>query len=345
MKSKNTMNFRVGLFVLITVITLATFIFFLSGEQSYFEKSYRLETSFANTAGLLKGASVRLSGVRIGTVTDINFAEKPVEGNAINVTMKVNREGMQRLSPDAKATIRTEGLLGDKYIDVLQGKKQPLTALPDTLRIEAQNPMEFTSIIGRSGDLLTNVISISESLDKIVKAIGAGENLENINKTIASVRSSSETLQRTLEAIEDGDGLLHTMIYTPKDESGEKTDENVLVKLNKATTKLDNLLNNVNNGDGALHTLIYDKELKDEVNNTISNINEASGELRETLTNFREISEMLRGGEGTLGALLIDPSVYDSLKGVLGEAERSRFVRATVKLLVEKEKARQDDLK
>jgi phospholipid/cholesterol/gamma-HCH transport system substrate-binding protein len=48
---------------------------------------------------------------------------------------------------------------------------------------------------------------------------------------------------------------------------------------------------------------------------------------------------MLKGGEGTLGALLIDPSVYDSLKGLLGEAQRSRFVRAAVKYFVEQEKA------
>ncbi len=65
-------------------------------------------------------------------------------------------------------------------------------------------------------------------------------------------------------------------------------------------------------------------------------------ELKETMSNFREISEMLKGGEGTLGALLIDPSVYDSLKGILGEAQRSRFVRAAVKYFTEQEKANQE---
>ena len=338
MKNQKAINFRVGLFVLIAVGIFSMILFFLSGEQSYFEKSYTLKTSFKNTAGLIKGAAVRLSGVRIGAVIDLGFAQDPVGDKVINVTMQINRERMSRLNPDAKATIKTEGLLGDKFIEVLPGQEPPLAVLPDSLSIRSQTPIEFASIIGQSGDLITNVISISKSLDKIVKGIGEGENLENINKTIASVKASSEALQKNMEAIEKGNGILHTMIYGPKDKSGGQVDENTLLKLNKTVTKLDKLLNQINEGDGTLHALLYDKKLTGEVDTTLSNLSVASGELQETMANFKEISDMLRGGEGTLGALIIDPSIYDNLKGILGEAERSKFVRAAVRYLVDQEK-------
>lgn len=324
MKNQKAINFRVGLFVLIAVGIFSMILFFLSGEQSYFEKSYTLKTSFKNTAGLIEGAAVRLSGVRIGAVIDLGFAQDPVGDNVINVTMQINKEGMSRLNPDAKATIRTEGLLGDKFVEVLPGQEPPLAVLPDSLSIRNQTPIEFASIIGQSGDLITNVISISKSLDKIVKGIGEGKNLENINKTIASVKASSEALQKTMEAIEKGNGILHTMIYGLKDKSGGQVDENTLLKLNKTVTKLDKLLNQINEGDGTLHALLYDKKL--------------TGEVQKTMANFKEISDMLRGGEGTLGALIIDPSIYDNLKGILGEAERSKFVRAAVRYLVDQEK-------
>lgn len=343
MKNQKAVNFRVGLFVLIAASIFVLVIFFLSGEQSYFEKSYTLETSFKNTAGLIKGASVRLSGVRIGSVTNIDFASEPVGQKVINVKMQVNREGMERLSPDATATIKTEGLLGDKFIEIIPGEQPPIAVIPETMHIESQTPVAFDTIIGQSGDLLSNIISISESLDKIVKGIGEGKNLDNINKTIASVKSSSEALQRNMEAIEKGNGILNTMIYGPRDRAGNKIDQNTLVKLNNTVSKLDKLLDEINNGDGTIHALVYDKELTGDVDGTIANINTASNELRETMANFREISEMLRGGEGTLGALLIDPSVYDSLKGVLGEAERSRFVRAAVRYLVDQEKENKAD--
>lgn len=352
MRNQKVLNFRVGLFVLITVSLFILIVFFLSGEQRFFEKSYTLTTSFANTAGLIKGAAVRLSGVRIGVVTDMYFAQKPVGDKVIDVSMKVNKEGMRRLNPDAKATIRTEGLLGDKYIEILPGKEEPLAKLPDTMAIESQTPIEFSSIIGQSGDLLSNIINISESLDKIVKAFGKEENIKNINQTIASVKASSEAIQKNLEAIEHNDGILNTMIYGPKDPSGKKIDENTLIKLNKTIAKMDRVLDEINKGDGTLHALIYDKQLTDDIDDTFSNIKTASGklngengvmtELQETMSNFREISEMLSGGEGTLGALLIDPSVYDSLKGILGEADRSKFVRAAVRYLIDQEKASQD---
>ena len=146
MRNQRVLNFRVGLFVLITVSLFVLILFFLTGERRFFEKSYTLNTSFANTAGLIKGAAVRLSGVRIGEVTDIEFAPKPTPDKVIMVTMKVNRDGMSRLNPDAKATIRTEGLLGDKYIEIIPGQEPPLAHLPDSLEIESQTPIEFASI-------------------------------------------------------------------------------------------------------------------------------------------------------------------------------------------------------
>ena len=90
----------------------------------------------------------------------------------------------------------------------------------------------------------------------------------------------------------------------------------------RQVSKLDQLLNKVNKG---------------EIDVTLANLTVASAELKDTLANFNEISEMLRGGEGTLGALIIDPSIYDNLKGILGEAERSKFVRAAVRYLVDQE--------
>ncbi|MGH7890789.1 MAG: MlaD family protein [Thermodesulfobacteriota bacterium] len=352
MRNQRVLNFRVGLFVLITLSLFVLILFFLTGEQRFYEKSYTLTTSFTNTAGLIKGAAVRLSGVRIGAVTDIEFTPNPVGDKVIMVRMKISRDGMSRINPDAKATIRTEGLLGDKFIEVIPGVEKPMAKLPDSLDIESQTPIEFASIIGQSGDLLANIISISESLDKIVKAFGQEENINNISKTLASLRASSEAIQKNLEAIEHNDGILNTMIYGEKNKSG-KTEENALIKLNKAITKLDSMLNQIDKGDGALHDLVYNKELSNDLNSTVANLKNATAnlngqdgvitELKETMSNFREISEMLKGGEGTLGALLIDPSVYDSLKGILGEAERSRFVRAAVKYFIEQEKAGQSD--
>lgn len=302
-KSHTSLYIKVGLFVFISIIIFFLGVFIISGEKNFFEKKYVVDSYFNNTAGLLPGAYVRLSGVRIGTVTDIKFPDIE-QKNIIDVSMEVSREGMERISPDSKATIRTEGLLGAKYIEIVSGKEPPPTKIPDKIRIESYTPPELQEILGQSEELLTNIIRISENLNEIVKVFGNEDNLKNINLTMKSMRHSSETLQGILSNIENREGALHTLIYSDKFASDMKSS---VSNINSATRQI-----------AAKDGLI--------------------SQLAETSSNLNEITKMLKGGEGTLGALLIDPTVYDSLKGLLGEAERSRFVRASVQYMVEKSK-------
>ena len=119
MRDQRILNLKVGIFVLLSLVIFLVFIFALGGESGLFKRTYKVQTSFTNTAGLSQGAAVRLSGVLIGSVKEIQFPENP-DDNFIKVLMEVNEEGIRRIGPDAIATIRTEGLLGDKYIEIIR---------------------------------------------------------------------------------------------------------------------------------------------------------------------------------------------------------------------------------
>ncbi len=351
MIDQRALKLKVGLFVLTTLVALIFIILVFGGDKTFFKKTYKLNTSFTNTAGLNQGAAVRLSGVRIGSVKEIEFPSSP-DIYHINVVMDVREEGMRRISPDSVATIQTEGLLGDKYIEIIRGKKESPKDIRNNMQIKSYTPPQFQQLIGQSGQLIDNIIKISQSLEKIVKAFGREENIENINKTISSISKSAEALEKSLVAVETQPGVLHSLIYGRRDGSGRGFDEDTLVKIDDAMTKLNELIGRIQTGPGVVHELIFDKKLTEELNNTFANISSASNEfsgedgiaaeLKETAINFREISEMLKGGEGTIGALLVDPTVYDNLKGVLGQADRSKFVRAAVKYLLD-EKAKNSD--
>ncbi len=343
---QRALKLKVGFFVLVTFIILVIFVFIFGGDKVLFKRRYNLNTSFTNTAGLTEGASVRLSGVRIGSVKKVEFPHDP-DINLIKVIMEVSEEGMRRVSPDSVATIQTEGLLGDTYIEIIRGKKEPPKQIQNNTQIKSYTPPQFQELIGQSGQLIDNIISISQSLDKIVKAFAKQENVENINKTIASLSRSAEAIESSLKEIQTNRGVLHTLIYGGRDESGKGFDEATLVKIDDAMTNLNDLTAQIRKGPGVFHTLLYDKKLSTDLDSTLSNLSSASSEisgeegvaaeLRKAATNFREITEMLKGGEGTLGALLIDPTIYDNLKGVLGQADRSRFVRAAVKYLLDEQ--------
>lgn len=347
MKDRRALNLKVGLFVLVSLTIFMVFVFFVGGENSFLKKTYLLRTSFSNTAGLAEGASVRLSGLKIGTVQEIEFPEE-AEKNFIKVTMEVNEEGMERISNDAVATIRTEGLLGDKYIEILRGSKEPPKELPDELLIRSYTPPEFGQLLGQSEELIDNIISISKSLDEIVKSFGKQENIDNISRTIASIR-------KTVEAIEKEPGVLNALIYGRKAKPGQpqpKDFNHTLDKLDETITNINDLIVQVKKGEGLLNSLLYDGRLTNKFDRTLTNIDSAAGdirsatreiadkegiikELKQTVINLRKISEKLEGGEGTLGALMNDPAVYDSVKNLLEESERSRFVRGAVKYLVD----------
>jgi phospholipid/cholesterol/gamma-HCH transport system substrate-binding protein len=338
------LKLKVGFFVLVTFIILVVFVFILGGHKALFTRRYNLDTSFTNTAGLNKGAAVRLSGVRIGSVKKIEFPEDP-DINLIKVIMEVNEEGMRRISPDSVATIQTEGLLGDKYIEIIRGRKEPPKQIQNNMQIRGYTPPRVQALIGQSAQLIDNVTNISHSLDKIVKAFGKKENIENINNAISSLSRSAGAIEGILRAVQTRPSVLHTLIYGERDKSGKGFDENTLLRIDDAVTNLNDVILQLRKGSGVFHALIYDKNLSTDLDSTLSNLSSASSqiggedgaaaELRKAATNFREITEMLKGGEGTLGALLIDPTVYDQLKGLLGQADRSRFVRAAVKYMLE----------
>ena len=104
-------------------------VFTISGQEELFEKEYIVKTYFDNTAGLLEGAYVRLSGVGVGSVSSIRFSDDPSQGK-VQVVMEVNKRALIRVSTDSLATIKTEGLLGAKFVEIIPGQGESIGKAP-----------------------------------------------------------------------------------------------------------------------------------------------------------------------------------------------------------------------
>ena len=345
MNKDKSSSINVGIFVLAGIVSLIIFVFMLGGDNKFFTRNYKVQTSFTNVAGLSEGASVRLSGVRIGSVKEIKFP-KDIDKNFIVVLMNVKEDGVRRIGTDAIATIKTEGLLGDRYIEIIKGSKESPKEIKDIIKINSFNPADITKLLDQSDELIGNIINISESLDEIVKAFGKEENITNISDTIASFRN-------TIEAIEKEDGILNSLIYGIKNKKAG--DKNTLAKLDETIALLNELLTEIKTGDGLLTALLFEQDLKIKVDNAISNIEKAAesigndsgiaNDLRDTVANLKSITGKLDQGEGTIGAMINDPLLYDKLNSILGEAERSRFIRATIKYMIEQKIKREQEEK
>ena len=171
---------------------------------------------------------------------------------------------------------------------------------------------------------------------------------------------TAQSLERTVRAIESEHGLLHGLIYTPQEET--------LGRLNRALAGLDDIVAEAQGGRGLLHTLIYDPQAtqfltrlnraSEELEGLVRSAREGKGlvpsllfdpqgakvlddveataqKLRAVAADLQVITTQLRQGEGTIGGLLQDPTIYEDLSALLRGANRSFLLRGLIRSTVE----------
>jgi phospholipid/cholesterol/gamma-HCH transport system substrate-binding protein len=114
------------------------------GEFSIFslEKKYQIEAEFDNVSGLKVGATVEIAGVTIGKVSGIALGE----GDLARVVLLLNRD--VEVTADAIASIRTQGLIGDKYIKIIQGADEERLQEGGEI-FETESSIDFEELVSK----------------------------------------------------------------------------------------------------------------------------------------------------------------------------------------------------
>jgi len=142
MKNVNT-EVIVGLFMIAGFLAFG-YLSLQMGEFSIFdlEKNYSLVAEFDNVTGLKVGATIEIAGVNVGKVSGIELGEHGLA----KVSMLINRD--IRISADAIASIRTQGLIGDKYIKIIQGADEEMLA-EDGEIFDTESAIDFEELISK----------------------------------------------------------------------------------------------------------------------------------------------------------------------------------------------------
>lgn len=142
MKNINT-ELVVGLFMIAGFLAFAYLSLYM-GEFSVFDlkKNYNLEAEFDNVSGLKVGAGVEIAGVDIGNVSKIELGKNGLAkvGMLINSDVKITK--------DAIASIRTQGLIGDKYIKITQGADEKMLKGGDTI-FDTESAIDFEELVSK----------------------------------------------------------------------------------------------------------------------------------------------------------------------------------------------------
>jgi phospholipid/cholesterol/gamma-HCH transport system substrate-binding protein len=206
--------FRLGLFLLATLAILAVGVFLVGRQESKFESNYRVRSEFQNVAGLNEGASVRVGGIHKGTVRTITLPKRP--DGKVTVTMDLAKETENIVKKDSVASIQSEGLLGDKYVEISFGSVDA-EKIKNGQTIQSEPPFDISDLFQKANQLLDSSRGAMQSIQ------GATENLNMITAKVNSGQGTAGKLindptlyQQASAGVtslhEDADALKHNFL-------------------------------------------------------------------------------------------------------------------------------------
>src|SRR6202049_232932 len=170
-----TQAFRLGLFIVATLLILAVGIFVIGNNQLRFQPTYRLKAEFQNVKGLSEGGDVRVGGIHKGTVKQIDLPSQP--DGKVTVVMDLENATRDIIKRDSTAAIKSEGLLGDKYVEVSFGSNDAQRVKNgDTIRSEP--PLDISDLIKKSDQILDSAQGAVQNVE------GAAGNLKSVSPKV-----------------------------------------------------------------------------------------------------------------------------------------------------------------
>jgi phospholipid/cholesterol/gamma-HCH transport system substrate-binding protein len=183
----------VGLFVLATLGLLFAVVALIGGRQKIFEERYEITGIFESVGGLQTGAEVHLAGISVGYVRAVGFSPS----NKVEVVMSISREQMNRIRGDSVASIRTAGLMGDRYVEITVGSDgKPVINSGGT--IKTSEPFELNEVIEQVRPTLGNIENAARNIsiltDQLADPSGKVPTiLENIKVLTTDAREGKGT--------------------------------------------------------------------------------------------------------------------------------------------------------
>ncbi len=305
---------------------------------------------FPQVVGLTVDSPVQLNGVQVGRVDKIAFPED-VQDDRIFVRITLDASVRNRINASTMADISSLGVLGDKYIS-LETTDYSLPPLPEEGTIQVKPALDVGAMLEQGSSILTDLAELTHSINRLVETAESGEGLVG---TLIKDPQLGQDLLTSLSVVStnlsEGTGILGKLI-NDKDFCTGITD-----RVTQISSDLSILLEAMRNGDGVAGQLIMDPAFADRFRtDTLAALNglhvlgdklaettdgsmlvtlladdQAGEDLKAALGHLRSILEKIDRGEGSLGLLVNDATLYNEATTVLTGAKESWVTRKVVK--------------
>jgi phospholipid/cholesterol/gamma-HCH transport system substrate-binding protein len=291
-KMTNTLaNAKLGIFIFLGSVILVVIIFLLGNKDQLFASTFTVRANFKNTEGLRNGASVRFGGIDVGAVKNIQIVSDT--GVSVEVTMRVKEEVRRFIKKDSRASIETEGLVGNKVVMLTMGSEGAEEIL-DGGRILSKEPLSFADIIEETQGIMAYTKDMTKNMAEIVYKVNKGEGtigkILNDNKLYNAATNLTNTADRNLNSISDD--MKDVIALFDNLGNGVK---DVVGNINAIVTKIDTVLEGVSEGKGLLGSLVSDKGKEGKsLNQILDNLIVVTEDAKTSASRLSENMEALK---------------------------------------------------
>lgn len=299
--SAKRLEWKVGLFVLISLGIAAALIMKFSKGASVFTHTYELLLVTSNVGGIRPGATVLMAGVPVGNVKQVDLDE-----SGKTVTMHVQILSKFKIHRDARFTIEQAGFLGDQYISVTPDpspKPSRARELQPREEVHCEEPFNLQEVARSAAGLLRRVDETAARLNvavgRIDQTILAEQTLTNLSAAVLNFRVASERALTTLSGVdqlvqtnsaplnlaisnlvqfsEQLEAVTAELQLTVATNRVEIT--SAIKNLEKGTVHINTILSELQEGKGLVGSLLKDEQLQENFASMVSNLNLVSSNL------------------------------------------------------------------
>lgn len=294
MRGENKRSVLVGIFVFLGISILVAGILTLGGQQKKFVKSIQLKTVFDDIGGLQTGNNIWFSGVKIGTVRKINF----YGDSQVEIEMNVEKAVADYIRKNSKATISSDGLIGNKII-VIYGGSTDSPAVENGDRLESVMPLDTDQMMETLQVNNENLVDITADLKVLTGKIAQGEGIVGAVMTDSTLAENFKTILVNLDR-------------------ASNNSLRIINELNTFTAKL-------NQKGNLFNDLATDTTMVTDLKSSIESLKATTENSAELTRKFNEITEKLNSPDNSLGMLLNDPEFAKSLKSTLENTDSATY--------------------
>jgi phospholipid/cholesterol/gamma-HCH transport system substrate-binding protein len=183
----------VGLFVVMAGLLFALGLFMIGDRRALFARDFEIYTEFSKIGGIQKGAIVRVSGADAGEVEEIRVPRNPSERFRLKLRVLEDLRGLVRT--DSVASIQTDGLVGNRFIQIEAGTDAAPQA-PDGSTIQGNDLYDFTDLLTQASTTLKDINGV---IDEVRGAINLA--LADVSKTTREANAIMHVLDREIQII------------------------------------------------------------------------------------------------------------------------------------------------